>query len=127
MPFLHGGLVGLALYAAGYLAAAAFPCDLGCRPAAPSVSQFIHNAVGSIGYLLAPAFLFTLAREARAWPGAAGLVVSGYAAAVLALVGLLTLSHTSPLLGLSQRLLEASVLGWSALCGRYIARGPAPA
>jgi Protein of unknown function (DUF998) len=58
-------LVGLALYAAGYLVAAAYPCDLGCRPDKPTSSQLIHNAGGLLGYLLAPAFLFTLARAAR--------------------------------------------------------------
>lgn len=59
------GLLGLAVYAAGYLVAAAFPCDLGCRPATPSASQLIHDAGGGIGYLLAPAFLLALARAAR--------------------------------------------------------------
>lgn len=116
------GLVGLALFAVGYLVAAAFPCDLGCRPSEPSTSQLIHNAAGLIGYLLAPAFLFALAREARSWPGAASLVVVGYVAAGLALLGVLTLSPSSPTVGLSQRLLEVSVLVWSALCGNYLAK-----
>lgn len=117
-------LLGLAVYAAGYLVAAAFPCDLGCRPATPSASQLIHNAAGGIGYLLAPAVLFALGREARGWPGAGALALAGYGASALALVGLLTLSPTSPMAGLSQRLLEAAVLGWSALCGVYLARQP---
>lgn len=116
------GLLGLALFAAGYLVAAAFPCDLGCRPSTPSTSQLIHNAGGLIGYLLAPASLFALAREARSWPGSAWLPDVGYGAAGLALLGFLTLSPDSPVVGLSQRLLEASVLVWSALCGRYLAR-----
>lgn len=115
-------LLGLAVYAAGYLVAAGFPCDLGCRPAHPSASQLIHNAVGGIGYLLAPAALWALAHEARGWRGGGALARAGYAASALALVGLLTLSATSPLAGLSQRLLEAAVLGWSALCGAYLAK-----
>jgi hypothetical protein len=115
-------LVGLALYAAGYLVAAAYPCDLGCRPDKPTTSQLIHNAGGLLGYLLAPAFLLTLAREARTWPGAGRLAVAGYAAAGLALVGLLTLSPTSSTAGLSQRLLEFAVLGWVAYCGKYLSR-----
>lgn len=116
------GLIGLALYAAGYLVAAAFPCDPGCRPSVPSTSQLIHTAGGMIGYVLAPAFLFTLARAARSWPGAASLVIVGYGAAGLSLLGLLTLSPSLPTVGLSQRLLEASVLVWSALCGSYVAK-----
>lgn len=114
------GLAGLAIFAAGYLVAAAFPCDPGCRPSEPSTSQIIHNAGGIIGYVLAPAFLFCLARAARSWPGAGILAVAGYVASVLALFALLTLSPSSPTAGLSQRLLEASVLAWVALCGRYV-------
>jgi Protein of unknown function (DUF998) len=119
------GLIGLAIYAVGYLVAAAFPCDLGCRPNAPSASQMIHNAGGLVGYLLAPVFLFSLARAARTWPAAGHLVVAGYVAFALALFGLLTLSPSSPAAGLSQRLLEASVLGWVAMCGHYLAKRPA--
>lgn len=116
------GLVGLAIFAAGYLVAAAFPCDFGCRPEEPSVSQILHNLGGLAGYLLAPAFLFTLARAARGWPGAKSLVAVGYLASALALVGLLTLFPSSPAAGLSQRLLEAAVLGWVALCGLHLAK-----
>jgi len=116
------GLLGLAIFAAGYLVAAAFPCDFGCRPEEPSTSQILHNLGGLAGYLLAPAFLFTLARAARAWPGAKSLVAVGYLASALALVGLLTLSPSSPAAGLSQRLLEAAVLGWVALCGLHLAK-----
>lgn len=122
------GLVGLAVYAAGYLVAVAFPCDLGCRPDTPSISQRIHNAGGMLGYLLAPAFLLALAREARTWPGAGRLPAVGYTAAGLALVGLLTLSPASAAAGLSQRLLEFAVLAWVVCCGKYLAtqgaRGP---
>ncbi len=118
------GLIGLAIFAAGYLAAAAFPCDPGCRPATPSLAQVIHNAVGLLGYLLAPAFLLSFAVAARAWPQAGHLVVAGYVAGAAALLGFVTMSPTSPMVGLSQRLLEGAVLVWVALCGRYIgARG----
>ena len=115
-------LVGLALFAAGYLVAAAYPCDLGCRPDKPRTSQLIHNAGGLLGYLLAPAFLLTLARAARTWPGAGRLAVAGYGAAALALAGLLTLAPTSSTAGLSQRLLEFAVLAWVVYCGRYMSR-----
>lgn len=127
LPRSHGvtlGLIGLALYAAGYLVASAFPCDLGCRPTEPSKSQLIHNAGGLIGYLLAPVFLFALAHAARRWPNAGHLVVSGYCASALALIGVLTLSPSSGIVGLSQRLLETAVLGWVVLCGLYLARQP---
>ncbi len=113
-------LIGLAVYAAGYLVAAAFPCDAGCRPAEPSSSQLIHNAGGMLGYLVAPAFLIGLARAARAWQGATHLTIAGYIAAAVAIAGVLTLSPSSPLVGLSQRALELAVLGWTALLGMYL-------
>lgn len=112
--------VGMALYASGYLAAAFFPCDLGCRPARPSLSQAIHNAVGLAGYVAAPWFLFTLGRCARQWPGAALLVGWAYAAAAVALVGVLTLSPESPWVGLSQRAVEVAVLSWAVVSGWHV-------
>lgn len=116
------GLAGLAVYAAGYLVAAVFPCDPGCRPAEPSLAQAIHNAVGLFGYLLAPLVLWRLARAARSWPAAGRLVLAGHLAAGCALVALLTLSPSSATVGLSQRLMEAAVLAWVLLCGLYVAR-----
>lgn len=116
------GLIGLVLYAIGYLAAVFYPCDAGCRPDEPSTSQLIHNAAGLVGYLAAPALLFALAGATRKWSGAGVLSVTGYVAAVLALVGVLTLSPESDVVGLSQRLIEFAVLGWISLLGFYLAR-----
>lgn len=118
------GLLGLAVYAGGYLVAVVFPCDPGCRPATPSLSQQIHNLVGLLGYLLAPGFLVLLGRAARHWPGARHLVLASHVAAGVALLGLLTLSPASPVVGLSQRALEAAVLAWAVCCGAYIAARP---
>jgi len=117
-------LLGLVLYALGYLIAVVFPCDLGCRPAEPSLSQVIHNAGGLLGYLLAPLILLLMARQARAWREARHLVWSGHAAAALALCGLLTLAPESPLVGLSQRAIEAAILLWFTLLGLYLRRVP---
>ena len=75
-----------------------------------------------MGYLVAPAFMLSLARAARGWPSAGHLVVAGYVASGLALLGLLTLTPTSPVAGLSQRLIEFAVLAWAVLCGRYLAK-----
>jgi len=119
------GIVGMTLFSIGYLSSAAFPCDPGCRPSQPSTSQVIHNVVGLVGYLVAPAFLLALARAARAWPGGIHLVTTGYIASAAALIAILTLSPSSPWVGLSQRLLEFAVLGWASLCGLYIAQRPA--
>ncbi len=83
-PAVIAGLLGLAIYALGYLVAAAFPCDLGCSPAQPSTSQLIHDAGGLVGYLLAPAFLFTLSRAAQTRPNASQLAIAGYVASGVA-------------------------------------------
>jgi len=112
--------IGLAIFAAGYVVSAAFPCDFGCRPKNPSTSQIIHNVCGLAGYLAAPIFLFAFAREAHKWPSARVVCVSGYIASSVALLGLLMIDPSSPIAGLGQRLLEGSVLMWSVLCGYYI-------
>ena len=113
-------LWGLGVYAGGYVAAAFFPCDAGCRPAQPSLSQIIHNLTGMAGYALAPLFLFAFSWQARRWPSGAQLAAFGFIAAALCLIGLLTLSPTSPYVGLSQRVIETSVLLWVVICGIYI-------
>lgn len=115
-------LIALAIYAAGYVAAAVFPCDLGCRPQTPSTSQVLHNVIGGLGYLLAPGFLLLFAFRSRSWPAAAALSLQGFVAAAVSLLGLLSLSPSSPFVGLSQRAIEVSVLGWAIACGWYIRR-----
>jgi hypothetical membrane protein len=114
------GLTGIALYAMGYIIAVFFPCDFGCRPAQPSASQMIHNAVGLIGYVLAPLALATLGWSARNWSGGKYLSWSAYVAATLALFGIMTLSPKSPYAGLSQRLIEGAVLIWVVMCAWYV-------
>ncbi len=112
--------VALAVYALGYVAASMFPCDLGCRPQNPSTSQVIHNAVGGLGYLVAPIFLLVFAFRSRSWPASASLPTLGFIAAAISLLGLLSLSPSSPYVGVSQRAIEASVLGWVVACGWYV-------
>ena len=114
------GMIGLVLYAVGYLAAVAFPCDFGCRPVEPSASQALHNLFGLAGYVFAPATLFILGLAARRWRGGIALSWLGRAAALPALVGLLALE--SAYAGAAQRLLEASVLAWVAACALYLWR-----
>lgn len=114
------GLVGIAIYASGYLAAAFFPCDFGCRPVNPSFSQVVHNLFGMVGYLLAPLSLFALGWSARRWPGGAHLSTPAFVAAVLILAGLLALDPGFPYVGVVQRVIEASVLLWVIICAWYV-------
>jgi len=113
------GLLGIAIYAFGYVAAAVYPLDGGHR-SQPSASQVIHNLVGVSGYLLAPLSLAVLAWRARRWPHAGNLPVAGLLAAIMAFLGLLFLSSEFRYVGVSQRVLELSVLVWTVMCGWYI-------
>jgi len=115
------GMVGLALFALGYLVAAFFPCEGNCRPAEPTVGQAIHNLFGLMGYLIAPLSLFALGWQARRWPKATHLSVLGFIGAGFALLGLLFLSPDFRYVGLAQRILEGSVLIWIMACALYLA------
>lgn len=114
------GLFGLAVYAGGYGVAAVFPCDLGCRPEQPSTAQLIHNIGGLVGYVLAPAFLFAMARAVKPLPDASRVATCGYIAAAISLLAVLTLTPDSQWVGLSQRALELSVLGWTVVLAYHL-------
>lgn len=116
------GLLGLALFALGYLVAAFFPCEADCRPAEPTLAQAIHNLFGLAGYLFAPLSLFLLAWQARRWPNATHLSVLGFIGGALAFLGLLFLSPDFKYVGVAQRVLEGSVLTWITVCALYFAR-----
>lgn len=116
------GMLGLALFALGYLAAVIFPCEPGCRPAQPSLSQALHNLFGLAGYLTAPLSLFLLGWKARKWPKALHLSALGFIGGGLALLGLLFLSPDFQYVGVAQRVLEGSVLTWIVICALYLNR-----
>ena len=114
------GMVGIFLFGFGYLVAVVYPCEAGCRPATPNLSQTIHNALGLAGYLVAPFALAILGWQARSWPGAAVLSWMGIGGAILAFIGLSYLSPEFAYVGIAQRVLEASVLSWIVACGFYL-------
>jgi len=120
------GLIGLALFALGYLVAAFFPCEADCRPTEPTLSQAIHNLFGLAGYLIAPLSLFALGWQARRWARATHLSVLGFIASGFALLGLLFLSPEFRYVGVAQRILEGSVLTWIMACALYLAPGREP-
>ncbi len=116
------GLAGIALFGFGYLVAVFFPCEAGCRPAEPSISQLVHNVLGLAGYLSAPLALAILGWQARSWPGGKLLSALGFAGALTALIGLALLSPEFAYVGVAQRVLELSVLTWIVACGIYVNR-----
>jgi hypothetical protein len=118
------GFIGVELFSIGYIAAAFFRCDFGCRPEDPSFSQQMHNLFGLVGYLFAPLTLLLLGLAARTWPNAGLLSLWAHVSAALALAGLLTLAPDSPFAGLSQRAIEAAMLSWVLSCALYLGRQP---
>lgn len=110
------GFCLLAYNAFGSLMAAFFPCDFGCRPESPSVSQIIHNLVGLGGYLAAVAGLFVLAIQARRWDGMQYLFPLGIGCGLVALMSLLFFDPGFAFTGLAQRSLEFSVGLWVLCC-----------
>ncbi len=114
------GFVGIFLYALGYLAAAIFPCDPGCTPIEPSLSQGLHNLFGIVGYLVSPAFLFLFGLESRRWPNQRFLPLTAFTCAAVATLGLLTFNPESPWVGISQRLIEGAVWFWIVLSAMYL-------
>jgi hypothetical protein len=114
------GMFGLALFALGYIAAAFFPCEPGCRPSEPSLSQALHNLLGLAGYFTAPLSLYLLGSAARKWPNGTTLSTLGLICSGLSLLGLLGMLSEFNYAGLAQRVLEASVLAWIVACALYI-------
>lgn len=120
------GLLGIFFFAIGYVGAAFYPCDAGCRPADPSFSQTMHNLTGLVGYLGAPIFMAVLTLASLRWPGGAWLSPVAAAGAVASAYGLAGLfDESSGIAGQSQRILELGVLAWLLACGCYLWARPA--
>jgi hypothetical protein len=114
------GFAGIFLFAIGYVGAAFFPCDAGCRPASPSFDHIMHSLTGAPGYFLAPLFMAALAVAARRWPGGGWLSPLAAFGAAVSLAGLVNFLPESETAGLWQRVLEAGVLVWVLACGCYL-------
>ena len=119
----YAGFACLVLFALGYIGAAFYPCDAGCRSVTPSFSQMMHNLFGLGGYLAAPLGLVLLGVSARGWPGGRRLFPLDIACAMLAMGGFLTMIDT-PFGGLSQRILEGAVALWILVCAFTLRRAP---
>lgn len=121
-PGMLAGMLGVALYAFGYLNSVPFRCDFGCRPDEPSTAQVLHTLVGGLSYLAGAIALLVLGFTARRWPRAGVLAATGIAGGILSLLAFPALSEDFAFAGLAQRLVEASMLGWILLCARYLGR-----
>jgi len=103
-----------------------FPCDLGCRPAAPSLSQSIHNASAAIGYLSLTAAVFFAGAWLVARRRGAALIAATYALGVCASAALLMLFiNLGGHLGLYQRIALLALQLWVAVFAlHFIIRQP---
>lgn len=121
------GFIGLGLgYGLGTVICGFFTCDAGCNPnfINPTLSQIIHNLIGFLTYLVVPISLFLIAIASRKWKNGVafsnvGLVLSFIS---FCFVGVLNADLTSPYKGLIQRIIEASILLWIAICAFYISK-----
>jgi hypothetical membrane protein len=115
-------LHGLASFATGL-----FPCDQGCAPLQPSVSQQLHNLAGLVMFLS-----LTLASALWAWLGKQLLASPGLAAlsAICTLLALVTAGMMTSAVadgqgfGLYQRLNYAVGVGWLAVLSGMARRSP---
>ncbi|WP_454252657.1 DUF998 domain-containing protein [Pseudomonas sp. Marseille-Q7302] len=115
-------LHGLASFATGL-----FPCDQGCAPLQPSVSQQLHNLAGLVMFLS-----LTLASALWAWIGKRLLASPGLAAfsAICTLLALVTAGMMASAVadgqgfGLYQRLNYAVGVGWLAVLSGMARRSP---
>ena len=97
------------------VAAGLFPCDLGCRPASPSISQSIHNISAAMGYVSLTTAVFFAGAWLLARRRGAFIVTATYALGVCAAAALLMLFlNVGGQLGLYQRIALLALQLWVA-------------
>ncbi|MEQ8302035.1 MAG: DUF998 domain-containing protein [Cyclobacteriaceae bacterium] len=119
------GFWGLGLfYGVATIVVSIFPCDKGCNKEFidPSISQVIHSTVGLLTYLFTPIGLILIGigvrKEARALSSLA------YTTGLLSIlfISILFSNPLSEFAGLSQRIIEGSILCWVLACALHINR-----
>lgn len=100
----------------GLATAALFPCDLGCRPESPSISQILHNLLALGGYLAAVSGLMVLGVQARHWQGLSHLFPLGLASGILGFLSFLFIDPGFHYAGIAQRILEICIATWTLSC-----------
>lgn len=116
------GFACLSLFTLSYALIAFFPCDLGCPPTSPSLSQMMHNLFGLLGYVGAPVGLAMLAVAARKRPGAGGLFPLGLICAAVSAAAFVVMLFEPPVGGVVQRLLEGAIVVWILACAFTLRR-----
>ena len=111
-------------YGFGTILCSIFNCDMECNPKFinPSISQIIHNLMGMITYFIVPIGILLIAIASKKWDKATIFTGFSYSIAFLSFIFVILLNAniTSPLKGLFQRIIEASILIWIVVCSIYI-------
>lgn len=123
--FAKLGFAGLGVfYGIATIIVSLFPCDKGCDEELvdPSLSQIIHNLTGLLTYIIVPICLLILGIIARKWAHGKYVSYFGITCSLTAIlfVGVLSSDLHSKVVGLYQRIIEASVLGWIVVCSFYL-------
>lgn len=112
-------------YGLGTVTTGYFPCDYGCPGDSEiTASQFIHNTAGFLVYSIIPFCLIGLGISFRRFEQTKVLSKLSFVCGILAVLFVLLLfsSPKGPLIGLFQRIIEASVLLWTIYIGFYSLR-----
>jgi len=103
-------------YGLGTLTTGIFPCDIGCEPDSenPSLSQFIHNASGTLAYSIVPFCILGLGITFKKWRETKKLVSLSLICGTISFVFVILLfgDPVGPYRGLFQRIIEGGILFW---------------
>lgn len=124
LPKSSSKTLGCILFGLGYgfgtVICSIFNCDAGCNPnfVNPSLSQFIHNGMGMITYLIVPIGILSLGfslrkNKAHVFASNVSLLI---AIVSFLFVLVLNVNLHSPYKGLIQRIIEGSILFWVVFC-----------
>ncbi|NNE32053.1 MAG: DUF998 domain-containing protein [Winogradskyella sp.] len=115
------GFIGLGIfYGIATVIVGIFPCDSGCNKEFinPSLSQFIHNLIGSLTYMIVPLCIILIAVGIRKLPLYKRLSNVGIAFGTISYLFVILLSSNpnSEFIGLYQRIIEAVFILWIVSC-----------
>ena len=107
----------IALHGLCRVMAALFPCDVGCRPVVPSLSQLVHNGSATVAFISLTAALFTAGAWLVKLKRGVAVVLATYTLGVAAVVaqGLIVTRTAGADVGLYQRVALGALQLWVAL------------
>jgi len=112
-------------YGLGTVTTGYFPCDYGCPGDSEiSLAQFIHNTAGFLVYSIVPFCLIGLGISFRRFEQTKVLSKLSFVCGIVSLVFVVLLfgNPKGPLIGLFQRIIEASILIWTIYCSFYVVK-----